>query len=1046
MEPPAGQHTNPPTVTKAMPPIPAPVSADIPLPRPAPASTARGDRPGSRYRSLRPLGKGGLGEVFVALDEELNREVALKEIQEKHRGSGDSVVRFLLEAEVTGRLEHPGVVPVYGLGRYPDGRPYYAMRLIKGETLKEAIERFHKADTPGRDPGERSLAFRELLRRFVDVCNAVAYAHSKGVLHRDLKPANVMLGPFGETLVIDWGLAKVLGRPTADWTEGVSLLQSTQATLANATGLAGTPGYMSPEQADGGLAELTPASDVYSLGVILYELLAGHGPFKGAALGETLSRQRRGAFTPPRRVKASVPAALEAVCLKAMALQPEDRYGSAKDLAADVDHWLGDEPVTAYPEPLTARLRRWGRRHRATVGGLAALLVSLTAALAVGLALVRAEEGRTRAALGRAEKAEGDLRIELAHVNAGAARLAAHRGQWAEALTHYQKAIDLGHEDDVALWLGVLECRRALYQFRAFREDLGRLEERNDLGAHRGEVRLMRAVAELAGSAEKTDPTKTIWAAIHLGLPPADDAYARGLVAPDMPEAITRLHESLRHDPYHRRSLEALASLLFYTGRVAELRETVTRLEIAAPDAVCAITWRAALLALDGDVDGAVRLCTRLRPLIGDEGVTLVRDSVLIIATLTEANLWESDPRARQELMAKIDTLGPRVGKVMEAPEVMNGLGELATFRLPCYRVFAKHTEIFRDLIKGGNPDPKKAVEVFAATVESCPSGLYFYVYGMFLSKSGRHTEACTAMRQALTAPSVLPVARKARYELAIMLANRAVDASVLARWALQNEAQDHLRALARDGVYPAIIYDNLSTAALYVHDDALALSLCEAWRQRYPDDANALDCRARAEAALRADRRQIETLNTLLEKTPGDVDLLKRRTIAEYRQGFFQNATASCFEALRLDPKEPTALDNLASIERELLRRLPIYAVLREKLRMRAALILAHTGKHAEAVKAVAAERAEGDTAPALACVYAVASSAASKDEQLTADERGKRAEEYAVKAVDLLRRGQQAGYFKDANRTKYLDSEHDFDGLRMRDDFKKLVEAMQK
>src|SRR5262249_46346697 len=157
----------------------------------------------SRYRALRPLGKGGLGEVFVALDEELNREVALKEIQAQHRGSDDNLARFLLEAEVTGRLEHPGVVPVYGLGRYPDGRPFYAMRLIKGDTLKEAIERFHKADVAGRDPGERSLALRELLRRFIDVCNAVAYAHSKGVLHRDLKPANVMLGPFGETLVID---------------------------------------------------------------------------------------------------------------------------------------------------------------------------------------------------------------------------------------------------------------------------------------------------------------------------------------------------------------------------------------------------------------------------------------------------------------------------------------------------------------------------------------------------------------------------------------------------------------------------------------------------------------------------------------------------------------------------------------------------------------------------------------------------------------------------------------------------------------------------
>ena len=359
----------------------------------------------SRYRALRPLGKGALGEVFVARDEELNREVALKEVQQQHVGNSDSLVRFLLEAEVTGRLEHPGVVPVYGLGRYADGRPYYAMRLIKGETIKDAIQRFHECDRTGREPGERSLAFRELLRRFIDVCNAVAYAHSKGVLHRDLKPAYVMLGPFGETLVIDWGLAKVLGRPTGDSTEGVSLLRGTQAELPGGTGLAGTPGYLSPEQAEGLTNELTPASDVYGLGAILYVLLTGKAAFKGGSLEQILGRQLRGQFAPPRQVKASAPAALEAVCLKAMALKPEERYASAKELAADVDHWLADEPVMAFREPLPARVRRWGRRHRALVSSLAALVLTLTAALAVGLWLVNAEKNRTAAEQEKTQKA-----------------------------------------------------------------------------------------------------------------------------------------------------------------------------------------------------------------------------------------------------------------------------------------------------------------------------------------------------------------------------------------------------------------------------------------------------------------------------------------------------------------------------------------------------------------------------------------------------------------------------------------------------------------
>ena len=168
---------------------------------------------GVQLRILRPHARGGLGEVHVARDEELNREVALKQIQPHYASDADSQGRFLLEAEITGGLEHPGIVPVYGLGQYADGRPFYAMRFIRGDSLKEAIERFHKMDVPGRDSGERSLELRGLLGRFVDVCNAIAYAHSRGVLHRDLKPGNIMLGKYGETLVVDWGLAKPLDAP-----------------------------------------------------------------------------------------------------------------------------------------------------------------------------------------------------------------------------------------------------------------------------------------------------------------------------------------------------------------------------------------------------------------------------------------------------------------------------------------------------------------------------------------------------------------------------------------------------------------------------------------------------------------------------------------------------------------------------------------------------------------------------------------------------------------------------------------------------------------
>jgi eukaryotic-like serine/threonine-protein kinase len=353
-----------------------------------------------RFRIVRFHDRGALGEVYVARDQQLHRIVALKRIKRDHATDQDKRARFVVEAEITGRLEHPGIVPVYGLGTYDDGRPFYAMRFIRGDNLKSAIEQFHQAEEKGREPGERALALLKLLRRFLDVCNAIDYAHSRGVLHRDLKPGNIMLGKFGETLVVDWGLAKSVGRnesaPASAALDDRTLVPESGSDLSGTEVGArlGTPAYMSPEQAAGRIDALGPASDVYSLGATLYCLLTGRAPFNDPNLAELLKKVERGDFSRPRKLEPWIDPALEAICLKAMTTEPAERYRTPRALADDVEHWLADEPVSAWREPPRRRLRRWARRHRLLMTSLAATTVVAVAGLAAGNVLVARQRDR----------------------------------------------------------------------------------------------------------------------------------------------------------------------------------------------------------------------------------------------------------------------------------------------------------------------------------------------------------------------------------------------------------------------------------------------------------------------------------------------------------------------------------------------------------------------------------------------------------------------------------------------------------------------------
>ncbi len=430
------------------------------------AAVGGGAGDGQRFEVVNLHAQGGLGAVYVARDRELNRDVALKQMLDYHADDPERRARFLQEAEITGGLEHPGIVPVYGLGRYPDGRPYYAMRFIRGESLKEAIAAFHADPDLKADPGKRSLALRKLLRRFVDVCNAMDYAHGRGVLHRDLKPANIIVGKYGETLVVDWGLAKSIGRDLQSTADGEATLVPTAGdSTETLPGTAmGTPAYMSPEQARGDHRRVSHRSDVYSLGATLYCLLTGKAPYEGRDIGSILRRIGQGDFPPPRRLDPTIDRALEAICLKAMTVEPEGRYRSVRNLADDVERWAADEPVLAYREPFAVRAARWRRRHRSTVTATVTAVMAVFIGLA-GFLLVQARANHVLASknyeLAAANAREAAANADLRQANV----VALNRFDLArEAIRSFQGAVT---QDEMLKGAGLKGLRNKLLRSAA---------------------------------------------------------------------------------------------------------------------------------------------------------------------------------------------------------------------------------------------------------------------------------------------------------------------------------------------------------------------------------------------------------------------------------------------------------------------------------------------------------------------------------------------------------------------------------------------------
>lgn len=394
-----------------------------------------------RYKELAELARGGCGIVVRAFDRQLEREVVIKRILPGATDSRETQNRFLNEAKITGQLSHPGIVPVYEIGRNDsDGTPFYAMKWLQGSTLAVAITELRKL----RNGPQKTRKTRELLGRFHQICQTLAYAHTMHVVHRDLKPANIFIGQFGETVVVDWGLAKQLP-PSKDFecnteenqpsgtnprssindskvasrnenakgkeqpvfpadheskdtiarpgsqrikprrtshgiarSNGQSSYSQNDSDIATMQGtVMGTASYMSPEQARGDTASIRYASDVFSLGTILYEILTGRSPFRADTVNNTLANVATARYQPIRCIDRTIPRALAAICEKAMQLSPNNRYQNAGELAEDIQSFLADMPVAAFPEPLWVRIDRLAGKYKTVVRSVFGALITI---------------------------------------------------------------------------------------------------------------------------------------------------------------------------------------------------------------------------------------------------------------------------------------------------------------------------------------------------------------------------------------------------------------------------------------------------------------------------------------------------------------------------------------------------------------------------------------------------------------------------------------------------------------------------------------------
>jgi tetratricopeptide (TPR) repeat protein len=826
-----------------------PVSDGLP-----PVSAARPSLPGpppekiGPYKILEALGAGGMGVVYRAEQEQPRRQVALK-VMKPGTASGDRLRRFEHEAQVLGRLQHEGIARIYEAGTADTGhgpQPYFAMELIQGKPLTVFAD-------------DQRLGTRERLGLIIRICQAVQYAHQKGVIHRDLKPANVLVNEAGQPRVLDFGVARV--------TDSDLLVPSLETGVGQ---LLGTLPYMSPEQAAADPEELDTRSDVYTLGVLCYQLLAGKPPHDLAgkpvpAAVRALSEEEP---APLGSVNRQFRGDLDTIVAKALEKDKARRYQTAADFAADLERYLRDEPVLARPAGAVYHFRKFARRNRALVGGV----------LAAVLALVAGTVATTWWALAAA-RAERRAQDYLADSYEQGARLASQRGAWREAIALIDKALATDrYRGAVPLRLNRVRALFALNDAEHYLPEIEALAAAPNLGESEGRVLLLQGDVLLGR--DDTRALALIRAARQRGLPPGEDAYAEALLAETTPRAVAHLRRALQLDPYQPRARAMLELLLILLARLPEASLELSAHEALFPEDLNAKVLRALVLALERQRGAADAVLDGLRGQLAREDLEALHALAGVLAELRNPAIGLEPDTGFPDLKPLFPALLPALAHLWATPPG-GGRNDVGAATQAVRRFASPLPPLLRNglvrlLQVGEAGDLDKLADELSRAAAVHPEGTLLYVRAMALFGAWRFEEAEKVAREAAETPALLPVRRSG-----LCLAFGAKAMLLTLKWSRDPVAWrrpiEDLRLLLAEGASgPPLRRDLAIGAAMLVREFTLARRIVEDWEREAPADPKVLGWRAKVELRAGNSGAAIEAADRALERKPGDAEMLR--------------------------------------------------------------------------------------------------------------------------------------------------------------------------